>query len=118
MNNTTATNFVNSPLVALATLLFFLLPAVLMAHQHHTLPPLASSTHKPTNTNPSQPLLTSQNRIQDRKTETWATTSATPTGRRGGPSYKIHRRSPSWRQRALNASAHEVPSGPNPISNR
>lgn len=117
MTTTTTTSFINSPLVALATLFFFLLP-VLMAHQHHTLPPPTSSTHIPTNTNPSQPLLTSQNRVQDHKTETQATTSVPPTGRRGGPSYRIHRRSPSWRQRALNASAHEVPSGPNPISNR
>ncbi|OIT35285.1 hypothetical protein A4A49_07821 [Nicotiana attenuata] len=41
-------------------------------------------------------------------------------GRRGKHEYpKVHQ-SPSylWRDKSLNASAHEVPSGPNPISNR
>ncbi|KAL8101464.1 hypothetical protein AgCh_033388 [Apium graveolens] len=42
---------------------------------------------------------------------------ATVHHRRAYKSSENHQRS-TWRDGAINASAHEVPSGPNPISNR
>lgn len=51
---------------------------------------------------------------RDKKSPTKAKNAvhSSPTGRRGGGNHF------SWWDRVFNASAHEVPSGPNPISNR
>lgn len=41
---------------------------------------------------------------------------ANESGRRRG--LKGRRRNPKWQEKVFNAGEHEVPSGPNPISNR
>ncbi|KAL6349888.1 hypothetical protein AAG906_001775 [Vitis piasezkii] len=102
-----------SPYNASVTLFFFLLMAVPIttAHKENSsfTPPATStdaSTMKvnggmdPTPTRRSRRTTPHNNAIQ-----------IPPPGART-------ERSPSWRQRVFNASVHEVPSGPNPISNR
>lgn len=69
-----------------------------MAHQEQNLPPLTPQRDSGS--------------INKQETTSVQNIPATG-GRRGGPV----NRSP-WQERAVNASAHEVPSGPNPISNR
>ncbi|KAK1369345.1 CLAVATA3/ESR (CLE)-related protein 41 [Heracleum sosnowskyi] len=99
-------SFKSCYILASTTLLFFLL--IIVSTTDQNLPPLPEISVPDKTMKSSVPKSTSQSFRQEDTAQ-----PTVSTGRRGGPY-----RSVNWRERSVNASAHEVPSGPNPISNR
>ncbi|WOG84784.1 hypothetical protein DCAR_0103969 [Daucus carota subsp. sativus] len=97
--NKIMTNF--SCFILASTTLFFFMLTVIISPTQHTLPP---STMKS---------LVAESNVKSFKEDGNAQQNVSITGRRGGPCKSV-----KWRERINNANAHEVPSGPNPISNR
>ncbi|KAA8537167.1 hypothetical protein F0562_029607 [Nyssa sinensis] len=104
--------------IASVILLFFLIlvrttitiTMALAAEKGHSFPPAVTSREGSIRRNSMDQFTTRRASCNDNsKTDAIQISS---TGRRGGP-YRVN-----WRERVFNASAHEVPSGPNPISNR
>lgn len=105
-NKMTNFSFVSCFILASTTLFFFKLTIV--STTEHNLPPLTHTSISDKSMKSSVPKSTSQSLKQQGNAQrtVW-------TGRRGGPYGSVN-----WREGSVTASAHEVPSGPNPISNR
>ncbi|KAK4360833.1 hypothetical protein RND71_019785 [Anisodus tanguticus] len=117
---TTSFNISLYSIVSFFTLFFFLI--TLMAKDQQVQPNSSqvnydSSVHHAIKKNIFKPLMERRNCKEDQIT-------STTMGRKGKHHEyrKVHHQSQKfhnlWRDKSLSASAHEVPSGPNPISNR
>ena len=94
-----------------------------MPHQENTSQSLASNTYNAASKSNFQNLTT----LCTNNSAVTGINKQEPTKQQDIPARLQHRKAcrssqsrqgSMWRDRAVNASAHEVPSGPNPISNR
>ncbi|KAK4711573.1 hypothetical protein R3W88_006086 [Solanum pinnatisectum] len=94
-------------IISLLTLFFFLVTIVMSDDQQVEPSTLQDHHHDATKKNIPKPVSTERRNYKEDQV------SSTIMGRKG----KNHQ-SQKWRDKSLNVNAHEVPSGPNPISNR
>ncbi|KAM1266340.1 hypothetical protein ACFX2J_035919 [Malus domestica] len=124
-----ASNYSKSPTTTFTTLLFFLLITfqITMAKKKHSfpIPPVSSTSSRShgvgviskKNVIDEYATRRSSHGIIDSKADHEFTGES---GRRRGLGFRVRRgRQPfPWKENMFRAGAHEVPSGPNPISNR
>ncbi|CAN4083653.1 unnamed protein product [Withania somnifera] len=114
--STSSLSFYN--IVSLLTLFFFVVTTHVMSDDRQVEPNSLQDHHHAIKKNILKPLMMERRNIREDQIS-----STIVMGRKGKHHEypKVHHQSQKsylWRGKSLNVSAHEVPSGPNPISNR